>query len=234
MTGNKVTLRQVVHVMVKSLDISMAQAKSDVLDHWALLMAKGQLPQKHDLDPIALKAALPYSFTAKILASGDARITMAGTFLSDLLGFDAHGMVLSCFFDQPSIARLQTAIAQAHQTHTPQIMILRGPSTHHAQHLAADNTRTSGQMILCPMADNTGAGTRLLGLFGLPTNMTFGAHQCSLSAPIAPEMAQRTQDALKQEVAAGFAEPKADFIRPKNSGLRVIAGGREQRSYKRP
>ena len=75
--------------------------------YWQSLRYGDRLPDRAEIDPRGMGAALEHAFLIERIASGHARLRIAGMALSDLMGMEVRGMPLSSFFLSPSRSLLQ-------------------------------------------------------------------------------------------------------------------------------
>lgn len=211
---------------MKTLTPEIIQAASDtLLSHWADLRHEGAMPKRKDINPVVLKGALQYAFIAKTLASGDARFVMAGSAISETLGFDASGMVLSTFLVATSVAHLYQAIDLTIKTKTPHQMMLR-TAIHTPLSTTPNKTAPAiGRLILCPMADDHGTVNRLFGLLMTPTKLPIGQHGYRVSPASAVDETHPQSLAMTNDRYTGFAESQSGFQQKHRPKLRVITGG---------
>lgn len=66
--------------------------------HWGAARDGRLIPDRGDVDPRALAAALPHTCLIERIAPGIARFRLAGQHLADLMGMDLRGMPVSAFF----------------------------------------------------------------------------------------------------------------------------------------
>ena len=147
-------------------DTALSPVLRTIENHWASMRNDHNVPLRHAVDPVQIDHALPYTFTLQHVATGVARLRIAGQKLHDLLNMDPRGMPISAFFAPADRAVLATHIELAFAE--PAIIalplrssggILRKPVT--------------GQILFLPLADELGGVTRILG--GLVTNGALGA-----------------------------------------------------------
>jgi hypothetical protein len=124
--------------------------------YWHSLRADGALPRRTDIDPARIEAALPCTFVAERLAPGLAQIRVAGQEVSALLGQEARGLPLSMLFDYRSRDPLAGWMEQVFAL--PALV-----STPVAAPWSLGRSHLMGQMLLLPLADQTGQATRVMG-----------------------------------------------------------------------
>jgi len=124
--------------------------------YWHALRKDRLVPKRADVNPRGIENNLEFAFIAEEVAPGLARFRIAGMHLSELMAMDVRGMPLSSFFKATSRNQLRDALKAAFEK--PQIVKLDlvSPGGFGAPKL-------EGKMILLPLADETGAITRILG-----------------------------------------------------------------------
>jgi hypothetical protein len=177
-----------------------------VLAYWETLRGGRTAPARAEIDPAAIARALESCCIAEIVAPGVARFRLAGRAFGDLVGMEPRGMPLSCLFS-PS-ARAELARAILHVGQGARVMLpLRGER----QFLGPD---LSGDILLLPLADHTGAITRLLGVIQTRGRVTRPGRRFDLAGP-----ETRHAPSAQPPVAPSPQTPP----RP---ALRVIEGGK--------
>lgn len=181
---------------------------------WSGLRRGTALPARMTLEPRSISPALASAFIAERIAPGHARLRVAGTRLSDLMGMEVRGMPLAALFelsarhalagllnevfDAPCAARLMLSAAQGFGRPT-----------------------LTGEMLLLPMADRHGAARYALG--GLVWQGTPGRLPRRLGiAAIRRQPLSRPGPAhVPQSALSEMAEAAADF-RPRPP-LRLVS-----------
>ncbi|MBZ8119354.1 PAS domain-containing protein [Roseovarius sp. LXJ103] len=99
----------------------------DFQSYWTRMRRGGDVPRRSDIDPREIEPLLPNAFIIERIAPGLARLRIAGSHLSDLMGMEVRGMPISAFltpgdrdalaqhmvrlFDEPAIVRLTLSSA---------------------------------------------------------------------------------------------------------------------------
>lgn len=123
---------------------------------WQRLRRDGQIPARSDLDPREIEDALSHAFIAERVAPGHARLRIAGTHLSDLMGMEVRGMPFSALFEPDSRALLKARLEDVFARPAILRLDLRAPAGFRRGALA-------GRAVLLPMRNDMGDVTRLLG-----------------------------------------------------------------------
>jgi hypothetical protein len=131
-------------------------AIAKVQEHWESLRAGRLAPARSEIDPRPLANALDVLFVAELVAPGLARLRLCGQHLSELLGMEPRGMPLSMFFTNEGRDGLSSALKQV------------GKGARATLPLRAEKglgrPGLDGMLMLLPLADHTGAITRVLGV----------------------------------------------------------------------
>lgn len=124
--------------------------------YWRSLIHAGRLPQRVEIDPGNIDAALPWCFVAERVAPQVARLRVAGHRLTDALGMEPRGMPLCSFFSPEARDLLGPLLAQTFDT--PAVTEL---SLQSARRLV--RPRYTGRLLLLPLSDHAGTVNRLIG-----------------------------------------------------------------------
>ncbi|MCQ0093004.1 PAS domain-containing protein [Roseovarius sp. M141] len=95
---------------------------ADFIAYWQRTRRGGDVPRRSDIDPRGIEPLLSNAFILERIAPGLARMRIAGSHLTDLMGMEVRGMPVSAFitpahrdalshhlvrlFDQPAMIRL--------------------------------------------------------------------------------------------------------------------------------
>lgn len=98
-------------------------ALRDFEAYWTGMRRGGDVPRRSDIDPRGIEPLLSNAFIVERIAPGLARLRIAGSHLSDLMGMEVRGMPISAFlnpadrdalsqhmvrlFDEPAMVRLR-------------------------------------------------------------------------------------------------------------------------------
>lgn len=72
-------------------------ALNQVESYWEALRGTRMMPKRSEIDPRGIESALEYTFILERIAPGMARLRIAGSHLSDLMGMEVRGMPLTSF-----------------------------------------------------------------------------------------------------------------------------------------
>ena len=144
--------------------ISMSQNASEtgftplaqVEAYWEGLRGTRLMPFRSEIDPRGIENALEYSFIVERIAPGIARIRIAGSHLSDLMGMEVRGMPLTAFIAPGSRRQVSDTLEEVFETPAMCTVNLHsegGPG------MPALNAR----MVLLPLKSDLGDVSRLMG-----------------------------------------------------------------------
>ncbi len=85
-------------------------ALAHIEGYWERIRAGRVVPSRGDVDPKGLEGVLAHAFILERLTSGLARIRIAGSHMTGLLGMEARGLPLSAIFDHDSRGVLGEAL----------------------------------------------------------------------------------------------------------------------------
>lgn len=129
-------------------------AVSQVEAYWDALRQGQLLPKRSDIDPRGIEAALEYTFILERIAPGVARMRIAGSHLSDLMGMEVRGMPITAFLNTHSRRRFSDMMEELFETPAIGTLTLRN-----------ETGQTQGRMILLPLKSDMGDVSRMLGCF---------------------------------------------------------------------
>ncbi|WBU54398.1 PAS domain-containing protein [Paracoccus sp. SCSIO 75233] len=133
-------------------------------DYWEGLRRGRVVPDRADVQPRGIAAALDYAFILERIAPGAARFRLAGRHLVDLMGMEVRGLPFCALFNPDSRGRLSDVLETVFQA--PQIaeIKLRSPQTYARPEL-------NGRMLILPLKSDLGDITRALGCVVNPGEM---------------------------------------------------------------
>ncbi len=202
----KQNAQNVVSMMDYDPDHSFALL-AQVEAYWDALRGTQILPNRSDIDPRGIEAALEYAFILERIAPGVARLRIAGSHLSDLMGMEVRGMPITSFLGSSSRRQFSDMMEELFE------MPATGSVT-----LKSEDGNIDARMILLPLKSDMGDVSRMLGC--LVTKGPLSTSPCRFNivntrvhpvmaiSHIAPAPAPTTAP------ARGFAEPKAAFATP--------------------
>lgn len=200
---------------------------SQVEAYWEALRGSRVTPKRSEIDPRGIEAALEHAFILERIAPGIARLRVAGSHLTDLMGMEVRGMPLTTFFlpdDRRPVSNMLEEVFQG-----PGVSTLRLESAG-----AVGRPPLEARMLLMPLKSDLGDVSRALGclvtkgeigeaprrfaLQGqsmrplLPGAASLPVDDPTLRPPLPPSPAHATP--------AGFAAPAAPFEGKKDKSNR--------------
>jgi hypothetical protein len=184
--------------------------------YWEALRGSRLMPNRAEIDPRGIENALEYSFIVERIAPGIARLRIAGSHLSDLMGMEVRGMPLTAFIAPGSRRQVSDTLEEVFETPATCVISLHSPQGPGMPALDA-------RMVLMPLKSDLGDVSRLLGALVSVgdmgrsprrfevTNVALRPIVCADSMPVPPK--RQTQKPVSRPVAQvrGFAEPKPTF-----------------------
>lgn len=128
----------------------------DLEAYWTALRGARQMPARSEFDPRGVEASLASTFIAERVAPRVARIRVAGSSLTDMLGMDVRGMPITAFFDPASrdvIADAMSTMFEQPAQMTVTLSAKRGFGRRPEQ----------ARLLLLPLCDQFGEVTRVVG-----------------------------------------------------------------------
>lgn len=125
-------------------------------DYWQSMRHGTDVPRRSEIDPRGIEALLANAFVAEKIAPGLARMRIAGTHLSDLLGMEVRGMPISAF------------IAPAHRDELADLLVdvFERPATLQIELVSAGHMgkpALTGTLVMLPLRSDLGDISRALG-----------------------------------------------------------------------
>ncbi|WP_300030222.1 PAS domain-containing protein [uncultured Roseobacter sp.] len=196
--------------------------------YWEALRGTRLMPNRAEIDPRGIEQALEYSFIVERIAPGIARLRIAGSHLSDLMGMEVRGMPLTSFITPGSRRQVSDTLEEVFETPAACTLHL------HAEE-AAGMPALDARMLLLPLKSDLGDVSRLLGVliavgdkgrsprrFDVVRNSLRPIISETATAVIRPTPVEADQTKPKSvpvlptaperpREPAGFAEPRASF-----------------------
>ena len=188
----------------------------EVEGYWQALRAGRLVPRRSEVDPRGIERALEFAFILERIAPGLARMRIAGSHLSELMGMEVRGMPLSAFFPPDGRAICGEVLEQVFDT--PAVAELKLEAER-----GMGKPAVEAKMLLLPLKSDLGDITRALGV--LSTQGEIGRTPRRFDV-----MGQRISKLLDDTVAApkvpaaplpGFAEPAPQFAAAPRPGERA-------------
>lgn len=129
---------------------------SQVEAYWEALRGTRLMPNRSEIDPRGIEQALEYAFIVERIAPGIARLRIAGSHLSDLMGMEVRGMPLTAFITPASRRQLSDTLEEVFETPATCTIMLhseKGPGM----------PPMDARLILMPLKSDLGDVSRILG-----------------------------------------------------------------------
>lgn len=184
--------------------------------YWEALRGNRLMPTRAEIDPRGIEQALEFSFIVERVAPGIARLRIAGSHLSDLMGMEVRGMPLTAFFTPGSRRQLSDTLEEVFETPAACTVTLHSGKSAGAAALDA-------RLLLLPLKSDLGDVSRILGVLVSVGDIgrsprRFDVTGINLRPIIADDDVSRPlakappADGLpKQAKMTGFAEPDNAF-----------------------
>ncbi|MDW3221431.1 MAG: PAS domain-containing protein [Paracoccaceae bacterium] len=124
--------------------------------YWEALRGGRLMPNRAEIDPRGIEQALEFSFIVERIAPGIARLRIAGSHLSDLMGMEVRGMPLTSFITPGSRRQLSDTLEEVFETPATCSIQLRSEQGPGMPALEA-------RMVLMPLKSDLGDVSRVLG-----------------------------------------------------------------------
>ncbi|MEM9497988.1 MAG: PAS domain-containing protein [Pseudomonadota bacterium] len=135
------------------------------VNYWHGLRQGGDVPLRSAIDPRGIDTLLSNAFIAEKVTPGLARLRIAGTHLSDLLGMEVRGMPLSSLIDPGHRTTLGDAMVDLFERPAQIFLSLRAPGS-------VRRGALTGSMVILPLRSDLGDVSRAVGC--LVTSGTIG------------------------------------------------------------
>ncbi|MDW4496524.1 PAS domain-containing protein [Sulfitobacter sp. D35] len=188
--------------------------------YWEGLRGGRLMPNRAEIDPRGIENALEYAFIVERIAPGIARLRIAGSHLSDLMGMEVRGMPLTSFINPSSRRQVGDLLEEVFET--PACCTLRLSSPAGAGAPAID-----ARMLLLPLKSDLGDVSRILGALVAVGDMGRGPRRFDIAgsamrpivagtvtparADTAPEKPTHAGLPAKTDPAPGFGDAAAPF-----------------------
>ena len=189
-------------------------AIAQVEAYWEGLRGARLMPKRSEIDPRGIESALEHTFVLERIAPGMARIRIAGSHLSDLMGMEVRGMPLTSLITPPCRRQINDLLEDVCQRPAVCEVRMNAETSITKPHMDA-------RLVLLPLKSDLGDVSRILGCLVAQGDIghtprrfdVVGAKIRSITAPstvpAAPKTAPKTAD--KPAQVEGFAEPARSF-----------------------
>lgn len=124
--------------------------------YWEALRGARLMPNRAEIDPRGIEQALEYSFIVERIAPGIARLRIAGSHLSDLMGMEVRGMPLTAFIAPGSRRQVSDTLEEVFETPATCTLDLHSEK-------GAGMPPLEARMLLMPLKSDLGDVSRILG-----------------------------------------------------------------------
>jgi hypothetical protein len=182
--------------------------------YWEALRIGQTLPHRAAIDPRGLGTCLHQVMIAEQIAPGLARLRLAGSVFTDVMGMEVRGMPLSALFEPMARAGLEAHLAEVFAGRTAVTLDL-------VAERGLGRPALTGQLLLLPLIGDEGVVDLAIGclaLHGVPGRTPRRFHVAGVQREnLITGLAEQTPSA---QIMA-FAEAAVRF-QPKGSYLRVV------------
>ena len=168
--------------------------------YWESMRRGGDVPHRSEIDPRGIEALLENALIMEKVAPGLARLRIAGTHLSDLMGMEVRGMPISAFIEPGNRIVLADALTELFER-PAQVRL----SLHAKARLGAPEIK--GQLMLLPLRSDLGDVSRALGCLITEGRLGRTPHRFAITHTRITSLKIPSQ----QEVAHAMAEAPAPF-----------------------
>ncbi|MFN3147887.1 MAG: PAS domain-containing protein [Paracoccaceae bacterium] len=105
--------RNVIHFPSRPGGGRHLQPLAEIESYWHVRAAGRPMPERAEIGPHGMEAALPHALLLERIAPGIGRLRLAGQHLRDLMGMELRGMPMSALFEPEARAELAEAIDRA-------------------------------------------------------------------------------------------------------------------------
>lgn len=184
--------------------------------YWEALRGARLMPNRAEIDPRGIEQALEYAFIVERIAPGIARLRIAGSHMSDLMGMEVRGMPLTAFIAPGSRRQVSDTLEEVFETPATCSLTLNSPQS-------AGMPPLEARMLLMPLKSDLGDVSRILGALVSVGDMGRSPRRFDVSSislrPIVSDQSAPMADLPKQKAkvqkpaaqAPGFAEDQPTF-----------------------
>ncbi len=172
--------------------------------YWSNMRKGHTVPRRTDIDPRGIESVLENAFVAEKIAPGLARLRIAGTHLSDLMGMEVRGMPLSAFIAPEQRETLAELLVEVFDR--PAIVKI------HVEAPGGVGRRVlKGTLILLPLRSDLGDISRALGCFLTDGLIGRTPRRFNIVSHSVEPIGLQVEAAKSTSEVAGFAEPALPY-----------------------
>ncbi len=186
----------------------------EVEGYWQALRAGRLVPRRSEVDPRGIERALEYAFILERIAPGLARLRIAGSHLTELMGMEVRGMPLSAFFTPEARTVTSDVLEQVFQSPAMAELTLTAEG-------GIGKPDIDARMILLPLKSDLGDVSRILGCLSTqgvigrtPRRFEVTANRVRRLTEGGADLPAEEPEATADTPAPGFAEPAESFTPP--------------------
>ena len=150
--NNGPTVTELTSVRTRKTFAPLAQIEG----YWEALRGSHVLPKRAQIDPRGLQGALEYCFVLERVAPGIARMRVAGSHLSDLMGMEVRGMQITSFLTADSRREFSDMMEEVFENPACATIDLVGET-------GFGRPTLNAKMVLLPLRSDLGDTSRILG-----------------------------------------------------------------------
>ena len=176
--------------------------------YWSSMRKGNAVPRRTDIDPRGIESLLENAFIAEKIAPGLARLRIAGTHLSDLMGMEVRGMPISAFISPEQRELLSELLVDVFDRPAIVKINLESPA-------GVGRRALKGTLLMLPLRSDLGDTSRALGCFltdGLigrtPRRFDIISHSVEAIADADPKPVEPVPQPVREP---GFAEAPRTF-----------------------
>ena len=184
-------------------------ALAEFVRYWKKTRRADGIPTRSDIDPRGISALISNAFVVERIAPGLARMRIAGTHLSDLMGMEVRGMPLSALFQpDPRDALAHDLVRLFDEPAMLRMSLTAGP---------AHGPGLEGALVMLPLRSDLGDISRAIGCLVTRGPVTQAPYRFAMTSrsvtpvTITQDIRNVGADLAQATPLAGFAEDQAEF-----------------------
>lgn len=172
--------------------------------YWSSMRKGHSVPRRTDIDPRGIESLLENAFIAEKIAPGLARLRIAGTHLSDLMGMEVRGMPLSAFIAPEQRDALAELLVEVFDRPAIVKINVEAPG-------GVGRRTLKGTLILLPLRSDLGDISRALGCFLTDGLIGRTPRRFNIVSHSVEEIGMVAEAVKPAPAGAGFADPTLPF-----------------------
>lgn len=176
-------------------------AVNEVEAYWEAIRGGRLVPRRSDIDPRGIERALEYAFILERIAPGIARLRIAGSHLSELMGMEVRGMPLSAFVSASSRSDMGEILEQVFDSPAKAIIHL------HSER-GIGKPALDAKLLVLPMKSDLGDISRALGCIATSGDIGRSPRRFEITShTVTPLLGDFVQKKAEEELADPRPEP---------------------------